>query len=67
MNGAVAPTPLFYLRICLVFGDGSHVRSQPLELNRNVQLAHFWAAFVVTVYKNEISTKTKQNPANRDG
>ena len=46
---------------------GGLINSQPLELNMNVQLAQFWAAFVVIVYKDQISTKTKQNPANLDG
>ena len=43
------------------------INNQPSELNRNVQSAQFWTAFVVIVYKGQISTKIKQNPANLDG
>ena len=46
---------------------GGLINSQPLELNRNVQPAQFWAVFVVIIHKDQISAKSKQNPANRDG
>ncbi len=43
------------------------INSQPLELNRNMQLAQFWATFAMIIHKDQISTKSKQNPANHDG
>ena len=53
--------------ILLRFEHRVLINSQPLELNRNVQSAQFWAAFVVIVHKDQISAKSKQNPANLDG
>lgn len=54
-------------KLLLKYSHGGLINSQPPELYKNVQSAQFWTAIVVIVHKGQISTRTKQNPTNRDG